>query len=577
MSKVTARGRCDGGLLLAADRSCRHVGVSLRKSLFSAAVVPLLLTLLPSIANSAPRQAALIVDANTGAVISAHSADEPRYPASLTKMMTLYVLFDLIEQGRLNYQSRIKVSETAANQPPSKLGIEPGSEITVIDAIKALVTKSANDIAVAVAERIAGSEQKFAALMTQKARAIGMSRTTFRNASGLPDDEQVTTARDMVTLALRLQDDFPKHYPLFATREFRYGSHSYTNHNTLLGQYDGTDGIKTGYTRASGFNLVSSVKRGQKHVVGAVFGGTSAASRNQTMRTLLNIGLLRGSNTKTRVAPRTLVASKAKAEPRLAEAPRPAPRPTPVRMAAAASPAAPAAQPEPAAIAAPAPAPASGWKNIEIARVRPILVAPNPRRAAPAAVAAAVPSPSASPAVGMQQPVSFTMPPLAATAAPAPAPTRPIASASPPPLRLAAAPPAAEVTPSATAAQSIQRGLPPSTLGAQAAALDGRSQPVPPSPSQGRMGAGVTQVASSSGAAAIQIGAYTNATDAERQIASIRQRAGDLVGRAPGAAIAAEASGRTVYRARFTGYDVESASSVCNELRRRRIDCLVAR
>ncbi|HRK19621.1 MAG TPA: D-alanyl-D-alanine carboxypeptidase family protein, partial [Hyphomicrobiaceae bacterium] len=266
-------------------------------------------------AAAAPRQAALVIDANTGAVISSHEADEPRYPASLTKMMTLYVLFDLVEQGRLTYQSRIRISETAASQPPSKLGLEPGSEISVIDAVKALVTKSANDIAVAVAERIAGSEQKFAALMTQKARAIGMTRTVFRNASGLPDDEQVTTARDMVTLALRLQDDFPKHYPLFATREFRFGANTYQNHNTLLGRYEGIDGIKTGYTRASGFNLVSSVRRGQKHIVGVVIGGKSAASRNQTMRTLLNIGLVRGSNTKTRVPARATAVAARKSAP----------------------------------------------------------------------------------------------------------------------------------------------------------------------------------------------------------------------------------------------------------------------
>ena len=183
---------------------------------------------------------------------------------------------------------------------PTKLDLEEGEEIALIDAIKALITKSANDMAVAIAEHIAGSEERFATLMTQKARQLGMRATLFKNASGLPDDEQVTTARDMVTLALHLQDDFPKHYPLFATRTFTYKDETLHNHNTLLSSYEGTDGIKTGYTRASGFNLVASVRRGRKHVVGAIFGGASAASRNAAMRTFLNMGLVKASNEKTR-------------------------------------------------------------------------------------------------------------------------------------------------------------------------------------------------------------------------------------------------------------------------------------
>ena len=182
--------------------------------------------------------------------------------------------------------------------PPSKLDLDEGEEIALLDAIKALITKSANDIAVAIAEHIAGSEEKFAQLMTQKARQLGMPATIFRNASGLPDDEQVTTARDMATLALRLQDDFPKHYPLFATRTFTYKDETLRNHNTLLSSYEGTDGIKTGYTRASGFNLVASVKRGRKHVIGVVFGGSSAAARNTAMRTFLNMGLVKASHRK---------------------------------------------------------------------------------------------------------------------------------------------------------------------------------------------------------------------------------------------------------------------------------------
>jgi D-alanyl-D-alanine carboxypeptidase len=175
------------------------------------------------------------------------------------------------------------------------LELEPGEELTVLDAIKALVTKSANDVAVALAQQIAGSEVNFARLMTRKAREIGMAHTTFRNASGLPDPEQVTTPRDMLTLALHLQDDFPRHYTLFATRTFTYAGHTHRNHNTLLTRYRGTDGIKTGYTRASGFNLISSVRRDGKHVVGAVFGGETARSRNVRMQSLLNAALAKAS------------------------------------------------------------------------------------------------------------------------------------------------------------------------------------------------------------------------------------------------------------------------------------------
>jgi D-alanyl-D-alanine carboxypeptidase len=166
----------------------------------------------------AKKSAVLVIDANTGRVLHQSAADEPRYPASLAKMMTIYIAFELIEQGRLSYQTKIKFSANAVAAAPSKLDVEEGEQILLIDAIKILITKSANDVAVALAEHIAGSEEKFARLMTRKARQLGMSATTFRNASGLPDDTQVTTARDMVTLALRLQDDFPKHYQLFATR-----------------------------------------------------------------------------------------------------------------------------------------------------------------------------------------------------------------------------------------------------------------------------------------------------------------------------------------------------------------------
>ena len=267
-------------------------------------------------AQAASKSAVLVIDPNTGRVLHASAADELRHPASLAKMMTIYMAFELIERGQLSYQTKLKISANAAETAPTKLDLAEGEEIALIDAIKALITKSANDMAVAIAEHIAGSEERFAKLMTQKARQLGMPATIFRNASGLPDVEQVTTARDMVTLALRLQDDFPKHYPLFATRTFTYNDETLQNHNTLLSSYEGTDGIKTGYTRASGFNLVASVRRGGKHVVGAIFGGASAASRNAAMRTFLNMGLVRASTEKTRQPAPLLVAQARPAQER---------------------------------------------------------------------------------------------------------------------------------------------------------------------------------------------------------------------------------------------------------------------
>ncbi|CAN0460561.1 unnamed protein product, partial [Phaeothamnion confervicola] len=223
-----------------------------RSMLLAFAVCAAVLAPVEGLRAEQAKQASIIVDANTGKVLHAQSADEPRFPASLTKMMTLYILFGEIEQGRLSYDSKIKFSERATMVAPSKLGLEAGEEIEVLDAIKALVVKSANDVAVAVAETIAGSEIQFARLMTERAREIGMTSTIFRNASGLPNPAQRTTARDMVTLGLRLQDDFPKHYRLFSTASFTFRGKTHKSHNSLMRGFPGMDGIKTGYTRASG-------------------------------------------------------------------------------------------------------------------------------------------------------------------------------------------------------------------------------------------------------------------------------------------------------------------------------------
>ena len=245
----------------------------------SAAVTP---------AWAAKKWATIAIDARSGKILHAESADALRYPASLTKIMTLYLVFEDLKAGKISLRSRIRFSKYAASRQPSKLGIRPGKSISVEQAIYALVTKSANDAATAVAETLSGTESAFARRMTRTARRLGMTRTTFRNASGLPNSSQKTTARDMATLALRIHRDFPQYYSYFKTRSFRFGKARYRNHNRLLGRVKGVDGIKTGYTRASGFNLTTSTRRGRKRVVAVVLGARSGKSRNAYMTRLIN-------------------------------------------------------------------------------------------------------------------------------------------------------------------------------------------------------------------------------------------------------------------------------------------------
>ncbi|MFH3478123.1 serine hydrolase [Xanthobacter variabilis] len=239
---------------------------------------------------------AIVVDANTGRVLYDDNPDALRHPASVTKVMTLYLLFEQMEAGRLKPSSDLPVSAKAAAQSPTKLGLRPGSTLEVEDAIKGIVTRSANDAAVVIAEAIGGTESNFAAMMTQKARALGMTRTTFRNASGLPNPEQVTTARDLSILGRAIQDRFPREYRYFSTRTFYFRGQSIGNHNRLLGSVDGVDGIKTGYTSASGFNLLTSMKRDDRYMVAVVLGGRSAGSRDARMRSLLAENLPRASS-----------------------------------------------------------------------------------------------------------------------------------------------------------------------------------------------------------------------------------------------------------------------------------------
>ena len=241
-------------------------------------------------ARAESRYAALVIDAETGKVLFSRHADEQRHPASLTKIMTLYMVFEALEAGKLSLNQRLTASARASGQACSCLGLRQGDTIQVRDAIKALVTKSANDVAVTVAEGIGGSEYRFAVAMTERARQLGMSSTRFMNASGLHDRRQVTTATDMARLALAIRRDFPTYYGEFATRSFTYKGRTYENHNKLLRSYDGTDGIKTGYINASGFNLVASVVRDGTRLIGVVFGGATGRKRNAHMQEILSDG-----------------------------------------------------------------------------------------------------------------------------------------------------------------------------------------------------------------------------------------------------------------------------------------------
>jgi len=241
----------------------------------------------PLLTYTSPKYAAIVVDANDGKVLYEQASDATRHPASLTKMMTLYMLFEAMQSGRVSKTTEIPVSDHARSRPPTKIGFRRGQTIDVDSAIMALVTKSANDVAVALGEYLGGTEDNFAAMMTAKARSIGMRSTVFRNASGLPDPQQVTTARDMALLGLALRRRFPQYYYYFSTQSFTYRGRTIRGHNDLIGGVSGVDGIKTGYVRASGYNIVTSVSRGSRKLVVAVMGGDSARARNANVAALI--------------------------------------------------------------------------------------------------------------------------------------------------------------------------------------------------------------------------------------------------------------------------------------------------
>jgi D-alanyl-D-alanine carboxypeptidase len=542
------------------------------------------------------RHAALILDANTGSVLHDKDGDALRHPASLTKMMTLYLTFETLQSGRLKMSDRLTISAAAAGVAPSKLDLDPGEQITVSDAIRALITKSANDIAVALAEKVGGSEANFVRLMNARAREIGMAKTHFENASGLPNNAQVTTARDMATLALHLQDDFPAYYPLFATRTFNYGGKNFRNHNTMLNSFAGIDGIKTGYTRASGFNLVTSWRRGEHHLIGVVFGGDTAAERNAEMRVLLTRMASRASSRKTR---KPMLVARLKSEPKTAQRPlNKKPGLIEVAEAVPVAPRQPSA-PQPPEPSAAAPSAAEPDTPVQIFKVRAVPMVPK-ARPAPAS-----PEETTDMEATDRRPDRTTPPPrgtptrsdLVRVADNAPAGDivlRPFAPANlgasdasdaepvPATAEIAAegpaASPAADVKPIARTKQKtanspshpapVIRGLPSSTLGAQASAIHLAS-------TQGSYEPRNISKKAAGGRYTVQIGAYVSIDDAQRALTNVQGRAGKLLAGIPTVTHPAQKDGRQVYRARFTGFDADRATTTCNALRRQSVDCFV--
>lgn len=511
--------------------------------------------------SSDARYAHIVVDANSGDVLNASNADSLRHPASLTKIMTLYLLFERLEAGKMKLDTPLEVSANATEQAPTKLDLKAGQTIAVDDAIKALVTKSANDVAVVIAETIGGSEEDFAKLMTRKARALGMSRTVYKNASGLPDDEQVTTARDQALLAMAIQDRFPKYYRYFSTPSFTYRGRSIRNHNHLLGSVEGVDGIKTGYTQASGFNLVTSLRRGNRYIVAAVFGGRTAGQRDARMRELLNENVAEASTKRT--------------APKIAEASEPqAPRET--KIAAAAKPAV--AKPE-----APAPAKIEG-----------------PARAD--AVTASIPAPR--PAPGSTEPIK---PNLVKTLSVKPGTVQ---TASLAPLTLWSPQPVTSQAHAALGGQAQMEALPPppgarpGVLGVLRAIPEAEAKPAAPvqvaaagevtlasaSPASVPAPSAPVAVAFASAQSAaparearvrsgwiIQVGAFEDENEAKEKLSSARSKANKLLGSADPFTESVVKGDKTYYRARFAGLKQDEAEAACKYLKRNDMACMAIR
>jgi D-alanyl-D-alanine carboxypeptidase len=551
-----------------------------------------------------PAFSSIIVDGNSGATLSASNPDASRHPASLTKIMTLYLLFERLDAGKMQLDSEMEVSEHASEQAPTKLGLRPGQTIRVDDAIKGLVTRSANDAAVVIAEAIAGNEGDFAKQMTRKARALGMLRTVYRNASGLPDDEQVTTARDQSTLGRAIQDRFPRYYRYFSTEAFNYHGHSIRNHNRLLGNVEGVDGIKTGYTRASGFNLVTSMRRGNRHLVGVVLGGRSGGSRDAIMRNLLAENLEKAATKRTVAAITERKASEANTD--VAEAEAASTQTAQVQGAVQAA----STSPEPAA-----PPPIRSTAPVS--------------RSIFAAATAAVPPAKAEPApftngVIQTQPIA-AIPGSSEPMKPVKVKTVQVKAG---PMKLASAGPPQPATPITNAIPSVRPEVPETSSAVVAKAETNKAETnkaeihktevarteMPPQPANHGTGNGIlgvlpaSSVPPSSQAMAyadplpraqpqaqavqqngaikpvahtgwiIQVGALESESEARQRIEAARSQARGLLAKADPFTEPVVAKGdKKLFRARFAGLDRDEAEAVCRTLKRSDISCITVR
>jgi D-alanyl-D-alanine carboxypeptidase len=573
-----------------------------------------------------PSFASIIVDGNSGAVLQSTNPDASRHPASLTKIMTLYLLFERLESGKMKLDTEMDVSEFASEQAPTKLGLKPGQKLRVEDAIKGLVTRSANDAAVVIAEAIAGDENEFAKQMTRKARALGMAKTVYRNASGLPNDDQITTARDQATLGRAIQDRFPRYYRYFGTTTFVYKGNSIRNHNRLLGSVEGVDGIKTGYTRASGFNLVSSMRRGNRHLVGVVLGGRSGGSRDATMRSLLAENLEKAATKRTVAAiaergagdanaevaegePKATVQAQgavqvsAAAEPSLEamQASRSVTPAKPSLMAAAAA-ALPPSQPKPEVQAKPEPAPLTSGviqtqqlaaipgsaEPMKPVRVRTVQVKAGPMKLASAGPNQPAPSVTTH-AMAPRADVAETSNAVVAKVDQAEAAkaefVRPeIVRPGPARTALPAQPPGHGT------GNGVLGVLPASSVAAapsppsQAMAYAEPVRPQPPAqvtpPQVVQQNGAIKPVVPASARSGwiVQVGALESESEAMQRIEAARSQARGMLNKAdPFTETVVAKDNRKLFRARFAGLERDQAEAVCRALKRADISCITVR
>jgi D-alanyl-D-alanine carboxypeptidase len=508
----------------------------------------------------APPFASIVVDGTTGEILHASNADGSRHPASLTKIMTLYLLFERLDAGKIRLDSQLRVSAHAAEQAPTKLGLKPGQTIAVEDAIKAVVTKSANDAAVTIAENLGGGESEFAELMTQKAHALGMSRTTYVNASGLPDDAQVTTARDQALLGRAIQERFPRYYKYFSTEQFVYHGSAMRNHNHLLGVVGGVDGIKTGYTRASGFNLVTSVHRDGRYIIAVVLGGRSAGERDANMRELINTHIREAALQRTapatqKFASRGEFASRNEIASRNDIASR-----NEVEVPAAAAKVVPRSHAEATATSAAAEARASLGSSEPI---HPVPVRTITYRTAPPQTASLAPMPVLVPTSGSpSQGAVVTTSRRIVTTEPAQE-SIVVASTEPPVVATSpkSEPPRAEMTRSEmTRAEMIKVDMTKAALA--------REEPMtaPPSTSPHARGGWL-----------IQVGAYEEESEAKQHLNAAQVKIPGILASADPFTERVQKGEKTYYRARFVGLDKPAAEAACKLLKRSEIECMAVK